>query len=72
MKKFLTLFIILGITSCTNETIDSETISIDKGFLGFCVANGNYQILARTSTTLFLKTTYADENNAWFVLLGQE
>jgi hypothetical protein len=49
-----------------------ETISIEKGFLGFCVANGNYQILARTSTTLFLKTTYADENNAWFVLLGQE
>lgn len=49
-----------------------ETISIDKGFLGFCVANGSYQILARTSTTLFLKTTYADENNAWFVLLGQE
>ncbi|RZP10011.1 MAG: hypothetical protein EVA37_02745, partial [Flavobacteriales bacterium] len=39
-----------------------ETISIEKGFLGFCVANGNYQILARTSTTLFLKTTYADEN----------
>ena len=30
MKKFLTLFIILGITSCTNDTIDSETISIDK------------------------------------------
>ena len=30
MKKFLTLFIILGITSCTNETIDSETVSIDK------------------------------------------
>jgi hypothetical protein len=49
-----------------------ETISIEKGFLGFCVANGNYQILARTSTTLFLKTTYADENNAWFVLLGHE
>ena len=49
-----------------------ETISIDKGFLGFCVANGSYQILARTSTTIFVKTTYADENNAWFVLLGQE
>ena len=49
-----------------------ETISIDKGFLGFCVANGSYQILARTSTTIFLKTTYADENNAWFVLLGHE
>ena len=30
MKKFLTLFIILGITSCTNETTDSETVSIDK------------------------------------------
>jgi len=30
MKKFLTLFIILGITSCTNETTDSETIPIDK------------------------------------------
>ena len=30
MKKFLTLFIILGITSCTNETIDSEIVSIDK------------------------------------------
>ena len=30
MKKFLTLFVILGITSCTNETIDSETVSIDK------------------------------------------
>ncbi len=30
MKKFLTLFIILGITSCTNETIDSETVSVDK------------------------------------------
>ena len=30
MKKFLTLFIILGITSCTNETRDSETVSIDK------------------------------------------
>ena len=30
MKKFLTLFIILGITSCTNETTDSETFSIDK------------------------------------------
>ena len=48
-----------------------ETISIDKGFLGFCVANGSYQILARTSTTLFVKTTFAGENNAWFVLLGQ-
>ena len=30
MKKFLTLFIILGITSCTNETLDSETVSSDK------------------------------------------
>ena len=30
MKIFLTLFIILGITSCTNETLDSETISTDK------------------------------------------
>ena len=30
MKKFLILFIILGITSCTNETLDSETVSIDK------------------------------------------
>ena len=30
MKKFLTLFVILGITSCTNETTDSETVSIDK------------------------------------------
>ena len=30
MKKFLTLFIILGITSCTNETTDSETVSTDK------------------------------------------
>ena len=30
MKKFLTLFMILGITSCTNETTDSETVSIDK------------------------------------------
>ena len=30
MKKFLTLFIILGITSCTNETTDSEIVSIDK------------------------------------------
>ena len=30
MKKFLTLFIILGITSCTNETSDSETVSTDK------------------------------------------
>ena len=30
MKKFLTLFIILGITSCTNEITDSETVSIDK------------------------------------------
>ena len=30
MKRFLTLFIILGITSCTNETTDSETVSIDK------------------------------------------
>ena len=30
MKKFLTLFIILGITSCTNENTDSETVSIDK------------------------------------------
>ena len=30
MKIFLTLFIILGITSCTNETTDSETVSIDK------------------------------------------
>tara|TARA_B100000963_G_scaffold205345_1_gene178782 strand:- start:488 stop:1573 length:1086 start_codon:yes stop_codon:yes gene_type:complete len=30
MKKFLTLFIILGINSCTNETTDSETVSIDK------------------------------------------
>ena len=30
MKKFLILFIILGITSCTNETTDSETVSIDK------------------------------------------
>ena len=30
MKKFLTLFIILGITSCTNETTDSETASKDK------------------------------------------
>ncbi len=30
MKKFLTLFIILGIISCTNETTDSETFSIDK------------------------------------------
>ena len=30
MKKFLTLFIILGITSCTNETTDSETVSIDN------------------------------------------
>ena len=49
-----------------------ETISIDKGFLGFCVANGSYQILARTSTTIYVKTYYADENNAWFVLLGQE
>ena len=29
MKKFLTLFIILGITSCTNETTDSETVSTD-------------------------------------------
>ena len=30
MKKFLTLFVILGITSCTNETTDSEIVSIDK------------------------------------------
>ena len=30
MKKFLTLFIILGITSCTNETTDSETVSTDR------------------------------------------
>ncbi len=30
MKKFLTLFIILGITSCTNETLDSETVTTDK------------------------------------------
>ena len=30
MKKFLTLFIILGITSCTNQTTDSEIVSIDK------------------------------------------
>ena len=30
MKKFLTLFIILGITSCTNETTESETVSTDK------------------------------------------
>jgi len=30
MKKFLTLFIILGITSCTNEALDSETVSVDK------------------------------------------
>ncbi len=30
MKKFLTLFVILGIISCTNETTDSETVSIDK------------------------------------------
>ena len=30
MKKFLTLFIILGITSCTNETTDSETVSTDN------------------------------------------
>ena len=30
MKKFLTLFIILGITSCTNETLDSETFITDK------------------------------------------
>ena len=30
MKKFLTFFIILGITSCTNETTDSETVSINK------------------------------------------
>jgi TRAP-type mannitol/chloroaromatic compound transport system substrate-binding protein len=30
MKKFLTLFIILGITSCTNETTDSETVSTEK------------------------------------------
>ena len=48
-----------------------ETITIDKGFLGFCVANGSYEILARTSTTLFVKTTFAGESNAWFVLLGQ-
>ena len=30
MNKFLTLFIILGITSCSNETLDSETVSVDK------------------------------------------
>jgi len=30
MNKFLTLFIILGIISCSNETIDSETVSVDK------------------------------------------
>ena len=30
MKKFFTLFIILGITSCSNETLDSETVSVDK------------------------------------------
>ena len=30
MKKFLTLFIILGITSCSNETLDSETVSVDE------------------------------------------
>ena len=30
MKKFLTLFVILGIISCTNETLDSETVSSDK------------------------------------------
>ena len=30
MKKFLTLFIFLGITSCTNETLDSETFITDK------------------------------------------
>ena len=30
MKKFFTLFIILGIISCSNETIDSETVSADK------------------------------------------
>ena len=30
MKKFFTLFIILGITSCSNETLDSETASVDK------------------------------------------
>ena len=30
MKKFLILLIILGVTSCTNETLDSETVSVDK------------------------------------------
>ena len=30
MKKFFTLFIILGITSCSIETLDSETASVDK------------------------------------------
>jgi len=30
MNKFLTLFIILGIISCSNETLDSETVSVDK------------------------------------------
>ena len=30
MKKFFTLFIILGITSCSNETLDSETAFVDK------------------------------------------
>jgi len=30
MKKFLTLFIILGIASCSNETLDSETVSVDE------------------------------------------
>ena len=35
-----------------------ETISIDKGFLGFCVANGTYEILARTSTTIYVKTYF--------------
>ena len=30
MKKFLTLFIILGIASCSNETLDLETVSVDE------------------------------------------
>jgi len=47
-----------------------ETISLAKGFLGFCVGNTNYTILARTSNTIFVRTVGYD-TNGWFILLKQ-
>ena len=50
-----------------------ETLTLSNGFLGFCVTSGSveYTILARTDSTIFVRTTGYD-GLGWFILLKQE